>query len=112
MILGQIVDSIHTLYIPTDTAFNRLSSNIDSQHQFTLSPNPAIEETTIKLSRDLIGDYFIEITDIVGKIQERIHVIKPQEQIVSLSKLHTGSYVINLLSDDKILDSQKIMIIK
>ncbi len=108
--LSQILDSMHTLEISTDTAFNRLSNNTDLQHSFSFSPNPANEKIDLHFINSNDQIYSLEIVDVLGRIQESYLNIKPKEQTLSIKNLQAGTYLINLLNNGLRFDSQKLIV--
>ena len=66
-------------------------------------PNPATNNTTISFISTKGNKYTIEITDLKGKILERIKGISSSAQtnlILDVSKYTKGVYLINLIDEN------------
>jgi hypothetical protein len=82
-----------------------------SQHDFTIYPNPASDEISVKLDKIPSGTTYYEVFDLSGKVMlnGRFDSRSNFSQI-SLSKLEKGYYMIRITYSDKSMLSKGFMI--
>ncbi len=106
--LSQILESIQTLSIPTDTGYTRIGNNQEkSNNKFSLFPNPANENTVIKFLKTNSEVYTVSILDMLGKIQLEFAIKNEKE--ISLMDLSSGVYVVKLYKKGDLIESQKLI---
>jgi ligand-binding sensor domain-containing protein len=104
---GNLASSVSTISQITAT------DDIET-HKFLLKvfPNPTQDEINIYYSGDNAGKVNFIISDVAGrevmKISEKSSIGVQQEKI-NISSLHSGIYILNIVQDNKILDSRKLI---
>ncbi len=79
-------------------------------NKFTVYPNPFTGSFDISFSNlNSTPGNFIEITDISGRVVEKIKITSVQKQDVSTENLDKGVYFLNITDGNKILSVKKIM---
>jgi len=112
--LSQILDSMQSLVIISDTGYARLSNDVETMHKFNLLPNPANQTTTFKINFELNLDAVcqIQIMDMLGKLHQQITINNPFEQQLSLASIVDGIYIVKLYVNNEVLDTQRLVITK
>ncbi len=78
-----------------------------SQNQISVSPNPSIDKTTIKLPRD--HDFTrIMIFDIYGRIIKNIHAQNKRDIVLFNNDYEKGVYILRF-TGDKISETKKVI---
>lgn len=71
-------------------------------------PNPCTDYTNINISTKLNEDMLLVITDVTGKV---IRQVQPRtQQQLSTIDMASGIYFINLVNDDRIISSHKLIV--
>ncbi len=99
------IDTLYRLYLDFSAVFSSISWN--KQEHFDVHPNPNNGEFWIKLNEQVQKGEII-ITDLTGKQIAKVSVSNTTN--VSLSNMSEGVYLINLVSENTIIDTQKIVI--
>jgi len=110
--LSQIEDNMQNIEILTDTLTNRFGNFEDTKSQFTLYPNPASETSTLQLNFDIENDLLIEVTNVIGKLENRILLQEQNFTMLSFKSYASGVYFVKLYKDGNLLDTQKLVISK
>jgi hypothetical protein len=91
-----------------------MQEQISESFKIELYPNPAKDQTIIKLNSSLAGNATIRITDLSGKnvYQKTVEVQKGiQEFIIDCSQFDSGIYLVALQTEETI-SSKKVMVIR
>jgi hypothetical protein len=109
--LSQILDSMQNIEIITDTLGTRVGDFELENRVFTLSPNPASNQTKFQLSsNDFSGELFIDILDICGRLQQTVKILNSTEQLIDFVDYQSGVYFVNLRDRNDLIESQKIIL--
>ena len=84
-------------------AENRLLSN------FVIFPNPAKEQITLKFDDLENEDFSVNIYDLHGRVL--IHSSLKNGQTISTSKLNSGMYIVQVISEGSVVASSKLIIL-
>lgn len=92
---------------------NTLSVNNTSKNQtFTLSPNPALDQTTLICTECVEGKYKIEVYDSIGKLKHIEEFSLNNQFRLDVSKLPIGVYSVKISRDNTPVFVQKLHVIK
>lgn len=93
----------------TDISLNLETLNALNRN-FTIYPNPFSHSTTIH-STFIMNDAFVEIFNIYGQRVSQIEGVTGQEYALFRDNLPTGQYVIKITQNNKLITTNKILII-
>lgn len=80
-------------------------SDLTNELFFNIYPNPAAQNITVSTSQN--GNFFIEIVDLSGKLEQRTRLKNNQDLEL---RLEPGIYIVKLLDESHYLASQKLII--
>jgi len=79
---------------------------------FEMFPNPARDIVNLKFSAPVETTFSLEISDVCGKILEKIFIQGQQETQLRTLSYNPGIYFVAILSDGRVLDTKKLIIQK
>lgn len=89
---------------------NTLSENTNSISNFTLYPNPAKDELTIKLPINYnLNNLKVELYDIQGRVITQKDITNSSTKINNLSELNNGVYFVRFTNDSGVIGSKKLV---
>ena len=99
--------------IPADPALLGIEDKFEENKQFfLLYPNPANQFTSIEFSEPISEDAQIQIIDHSGRLVKLTEMNKgDQIQTLYLNGYDPGIYIIRLITDNEILEAQKLLIL-
>lgn len=87
--------------VPAKVLVTSIHEMSDNPSSFTIYPNPADNQVTIRFSTSIHSKVTITITDMLGRTlkQENVHSINDQT-LIQLGDLSDGAYLITIASDN------------
>jgi len=96
----QLADFIKTILPPTS-----ISQVIENKADFTVFPNPTKKFLSVKSA---VNADFIEISDLSGKIVEKIKVSLPGEVYIDISHIVKGTYLFSTINGNDLKVTRKV----
>ncbi len=90
----------------------KTSSNINGTNYFTIAPNPITNEINLSISELIKGNFELQVVNLKGEIifyQSYSDIYKIQ---ISSNEFANGTYLVNLIKNDLIIDSKQVVINK
>lgn len=92
-----------------------VATTFSSTNAFSLYPNPASNDVTIKLLSTANafrhGGQVVEVTDLTGKVLFSVSTEKLQTKL-SIENLSSGSYLVRLMENDRAIGVKKLVVIR
>jgi hypothetical protein len=85
------------------------NSTINENEFIRIYPNPTSDLINIELSNIMHSDIELELFDITGRKIIARKSIKSQKHVMDISKLSSGIYLLNVLTDAVVIKSVKII---
>ncbi|MDN5350394.1 MAG: hypothetical protein PWQ54_1790 [Bacteroidales bacterium] len=94
--------------------YKRLQKAKSTYRFVSISPNPATDFLTVQIPEvELSENALIEINSTDGKLIKQIELNTQQfETIIDVSELLPGAYILNLLNNSKLLESNRFIIVE
>lgn len=106
---GVIPDDIDSISFSVTQMWGLEEHSIHSY--FTLFPNPMSTNTTIKLNPDIkLTDAEIKMIDALGRTVKLISLNNQREIEINSNDLDSGLYFIQIIQDQKIIATQKLIV--
>ncbi len=104
---GDVIEGSQISFTYTYNANLDVEDIAESELQCSLSPNPTADQLHIKHNTE--GNHTISIYDATGKLVKTINAhFDGQDQIIDVSKLEKGVYLINIANSNESYSSQFI----
>jgi len=83
-------------------------NNTNNNYNIEVFPNPAKDIIRVHNYNDIII-HQIEIYDITGRLRKSVHNIMPQQNLIHLSPLSSGVYVMRIYTDQGVINKKIII---
>ncbi len=84
--------------------------HLKESNKFTLSPNPAWDETIINFETNT--NNMVEVTDISGRILMQLKTNNHSSLVIPLTDLTSGCYILRVIGEKQLIGSKKLIVIK
>lgn len=88
-----------------------VSTNSDVLEVYTIYPNPAKDEVIIECNEPNLSETFIEIYELLGNRVKKIK-LNNEKTVIMLENLKQGTYFYKIISNNEIIKSDRIIIIR